>query len=97
MINRQRVAADCPAVTVDASMTAFADDHAQWMADGGGLVHSTLGAPILAENIAAGIDSPNGVVDAWMDSEPHKRNILNCSYTKTGVGNEGTFWVQVFG
>jgi uncharacterized protein YkwD len=96
LVNRQRVAAGCGEVTVDASMTAFAQNHSEWMVDNG-LVHSALGVPILAENIASGIDTPKGVVDAWMESEPHKKNILNCAYTKTGAGNKGTFWTQVFG
>lgn len=96
LINRQRVAAGCGEVTIDSSMTAFAQNHSEWMVDNG-LVHSQLGGEIKAENIASGIDSPNAVVNAWMDSVPHKRNVLNCDYTITGVGNAGTFWTQVFG
>lgn len=54
------------------------------------------------ENIAAGQKSPQEVVNAWMNSEGHRANILNSSYTKLGVGfvttNNGykTYWTQNF-
>lgn len=97
LINEQRVAAGCEAVAVNDTMVAFADDHASWMNNGGGLVHSRLGAPILAENLSQGYTDPQEIVDAWMDSVAHRENILNCSYTDTGVALSGAFAVQVFG
>ena len=38
------------------------------------------------------------VVDAWMNSSGHKKNILNSSYTHIGVGHvkSGNFWTQMF-
>ncbi|WP_018930743.1 peptidoglycan-binding protein [Gracilibacillus lacisalsi] len=48
------------------------------------------------ENIALGYTSPSAVVNAWMDSEGHRRNILNSSYTHIGVGYESDFWTQSF-
>jgi uncharacterized protein YkwD len=56
-----------------------------------------------AENIAAGFNSPQQVMDAWMKSDGHRTNILNSSYTEFGVGyysGSGRFpayWVQDFG
>jgi uncharacterized protein YkwD len=55
------------------------------------------------ENIAAGYGSPEAVVQAWMNSEGHRGNILNRSYAEIGVGYyEGSgkfpsYWVQDFG
>lgn len=58
------------------------------------------------ENIAAGYDSAQKVVAAWMKSEGHRKNILNCRFTVIGVGfdpgqvKEGYgpgSWVQDFG
>lgn len=50
------------------------------------------------ENIAFGYPSPQAVVDGWMDSPGHCSNIMNDSFTQTGVGYyEGNQWVQVFG
>jgi uncharacterized protein YkwD len=58
------------------------------------------------ENIAAGYDSAQQVFNAWMNSDAHRANILNCKFTKTGIGFDpgqvksqwGTgSWVQAFG
>ncbi|MBU9711653.1 serine protease [Bacillus tamaricis] len=38
------------------------------------------------ENIAAGYSSAMHVVDAWMNSEGHRKNILDPNYTHIGVG-----------
>lgn len=55
------------------------------------------------ENIAAGYPSAEAVVEGWMNSEGHRRNILNPEFRELGVGyfySEGTayknFWVQNF-
>ena len=52
------------------------------------------------ENIAMGQSSPSEVVKAWMNSEGHRANILNSSFTKIGVGchsNGSTlYWSQFF-
>lgn len=38
------------------------------------------------ENIAAGYDTPEGVVGGWMNSAGHRRNILNTNYEYFAVG-----------
>ena len=53
------------------------------------------------ENIAMGQRSAAAVMDAWMNSEGHRANILNSSFTKIGVGfhvgTDGTYyWSQMF-
>ncbi|RHW40040.1 hypothetical protein D1B33_04105 [Lysinibacillus yapensis] len=50
------------------------------------------------ENIAMGQTTPKEVVQAWMDSEGHRANILNPAYTHIGVGYaaEGNYWTQHF-
>jgi len=57
-----------------------------------------------AENIAAGLTTPSAVVQGWMNSAGHKKNMLNCAYKSIGVGyahNAGAryrhYWVQTFG
>jgi uncharacterized protein YkwD len=54
-----------------------------------------------AENIAHGQTSPQRVVESWMNSDGHRRNILNSNYTYIGVGvakneNGRLYWVQLF-
>ncbi len=52
------------------------------------------------ENIAAGQKTPEAVMNCWMNSAGHKKNILNPSYKKIGVGcfekNGCKYWVQLF-
>lgn len=39
-----------------------------------------------AENIAAGFTTPQDVLNAWMGSDDHRRNILNACVTDIGIG-----------
>ncbi len=50
------------------------------------------------ENIAQGQRTPEQVVQAWMNSEGHRKNILSADFTHIGVGyNEnGHYWTQMF-
>ncbi|MFB4165156.1 CAP domain-containing protein [Alteribacillus sp. JSM 102045] len=53
------------------------------------------------ENIAAGQQSPEQVVEGWMNSEGHRENILNADFTHIGVGHAeggsyGNYWTQMF-
>ena len=53
------------------------------------------------ENIAYGQRSPEEVVNAWMNSEGHRANILNKNFTTIGIGyyqtaNGTKYWSQLF-
>jgi len=53
------------------------------------------------ENIAMGQKTPADVVNAWMNSQGHRENILNPNFTDIGVGiaksSNGTlYWTQMF-
>lgn len=50
------------------------------------------------ENIAAGQTSPKDVMDCWMNSDGHRKNILSQNYTSIGVGYDPSTncWVQIF-
>jgi hypothetical protein len=53
------------------------------------------------ENIAIGQDSAAEVMDAWMNSEGHRANILNSEFSSVGIGcfyqPDGSIgWVQLF-
>jgi uncharacterized protein YkwD len=53
------------------------------------------------ENVAMGQSNPHAVMTAWMNSPPHRANILNADFTTLGVGVElgggGPYWTQNFG
>ena len=58
-----------------------------------GLRYRTAG-----ENIAFGQRTPQEVMNAWMNSDGHRANILNPSFTQIGVGYaaNGRYWTQMF-
>ncbi|MDX1702109.1 MAG: SafA/ExsA family spore coat assembly protein [Melioribacteraceae bacterium] len=58
-----------------------------------GISYDTAG-----ENIAKGQQSPAEVVEAWWNSEGHKKNMINPAFTEIGVGfsEAGNCWTQMF-
>ncbi len=52
------------------------------------------------ENIAYGYASPKEVMNGWMNSEGHRRNIMDPSFTQLAVGayksGGNLYWVQLF-
>ncbi|WP_085524539.1 CAP domain-containing protein [Tuberibacillus sp. Marseille-P3662] len=53
-----------------------------------------------AENIAKGQDAPKVVMEGWMNSAGHRKNILKKGITHIGVGyaqgQDGPYWSQMF-
>ena len=60
--------------------------------------------PAISENLAKGLFSPAEVVDRWMNSSGHRKNILNPRFTRLGSGvafgetaqGVEVVWVQMF-
>jgi len=52
----------------------------------------------VGENLAQGSNTPEEVVQRWMDSEGHRANILQADFTEIGlaVTDGGPLWAQVF-
>ncbi|NJQ02632.1 CAP domain-containing protein [Streptomyces zingiberis] len=114
LVNQARADAGCPAVTADARLDAAAGKYSDAMADSGNFSHTgTDGSTVdqrveregyrwsaVGENIAKGQPDAGAVMDAWMNSEGHRANILNCGFREMGLGVEeragGPWWTQVF-
>ncbi len=60
-----------------------------------GVTYRTAG-----ENIAYGYATPEQVVNGWMNSEGHRKNILSASFSKIGIGcyksGRTLYWSQFF-
>lgn len=114
LINEQRTKNGLQALKVDDEVQRVARIKAQDMVDSNYFSHTspTYGSPFdmlksfkisyksAAENIA-GNSSNSGAVTSWMNSSGHKANILNSSYTHTGIGvvsssKYGKVFVQMF-
>jgi uncharacterized protein YkwD len=59
---------------------------------------------LVAENIAAGYETPQDVVDGWYNSPLHRANLLNCQLKDVGIGYVYTaqgdfnyYWTADFG
>ena len=99
LINAERDAVGCSALTLNSALQASAAGHSRAMAvknffshtgkNGSTLRSRARGAGYagrkLAENIANGQKSAEAVVAAWMGSKGHRVNILNCAYQDTGI------------
>ncbi len=100
LINQERAKKGCGPLTDNAKLTKAAYRHAEAMAkqdffshtgkNGSTLRSRTRAAGYhgrsLAENIAAGYATPEKVVAQWMASPGHRKNILTCKYTESGIG-----------
>ena len=76
-----------------------ANGHTSYMLEVGQVSHDNFGvrsknlidnvnAIIVAENVAYGFNSAEGVVNAWLNSEKHKATIENPSFTDFGISTE---------
>lgn len=55
-----------------------------------------VGYSTAAENIAMGYRSAADVVNGWLDSSGHRKNIENPDLTHIGIGENSNHWVQIF-
>ena len=119
LVNVERVRAGVPPLVANERLADSAAKYALYLGqagffshvgpDGSTLITRNIKAgyrdPIwLGENIAAGFNSPEATVSAWMNSLPHRSNILDPNFAEVGVANVevpgspyGQYWVQEFG
>ncbi|MEU3826739.1 sigma-70 family RNA polymerase sigma factor [Streptomyces sp. NPDC029080] len=115
LVNKERASAGCGPVTEDTQLDQAAQGLSDDMAARGFFDHTDPdgngpGERITAtgyrwstygENIARGQQTPESVMDSWMNSPGHRANILNCSFKNIGVGvhngSGGPWWTQDFG
>lgn len=124
-VNAARAKAGCQPLRLNSKLMAAAKSHANAMAEQNFFGHagkdgSKFSSRIkrqgysyrtAAENIAAGHRTAMQAVQGWLKSAGHRRNILNCRMTETGIavvyqpddrpirGNPAPlryYWVQVF-
>ena len=107
-INQVREDHDLAKLGRDRCLQRFAIKQAKAMADQQRLFHQNLGkiqracdVGHVGENVAYGPFTAQGMVQQWMQSPPHRANILFRQFRITGVAArqaDGYWWVaQVFG
>lgn len=115
LVNIEREKQGLKPLVLDSKLSSIAGKKSQDMKDNNYFSHQspTYGSPFdmlkqfgvsyrtAGENIAAGQRSAKEVVDGWMNSQGHRENILNASYSRIGVGyvsggSYGSYWTQLF-
>ena len=113
LVNQERTKAGLNAVTLDQNMasaalvrakeieTSFSHTRPNGSKFSTALTEQGVTFKGAGENIAWGQKSPEAVMQAWMNSEGHRANILNKNFTKIGVGYYQNaagrnFWTQLF-
>lgn len=119
LVNNERASRGLVPMRLDVALNNAAEGHSATQAAAGDIFHdapdgSDPGDRISAtgyqfstwgENVAAGYRDPQAVMNAWMNSSGHCRNILNPAFTELGVGyvkRDGDpsryfdYWTQVF-
>lgn len=115
LVNQQRAANDLRALSANAQLMKTATLKSEDMAKLNYFDHTspTYGTPFemmkqfgisyrtAGENIAMGQTSPEQVMNDWMNSEGHRKNILNAAFTQIGIGiaknaNGQYIWTQQF-
>ncbi len=116
IVNRERAKAGCRPLVVHRLLAAAATAHSKDMAtkryfshtgrDGRSpfdrIKQAGYEGRMMGENIAAGQTDAAAVMQAWMNSEGHRANILNCGYKEIGIGyvaggSMRHYWTQNFG
>ncbi|MGW3450945.1 CAP domain-containing protein [Streptomyces sp. NPDC001076] len=114
LVNEERAKVGCSVVSANSSLTKLAEAFSDDMAARDFFDHTdpdgktpwdraaAVGITNLGgENIARGQATAQAVMDAWMNSEGHRANILNCDFKTLGVGvhfgEGGPWWTQDFG
>jgi len=119
LVNQYRSQHGLRALSLSQKLDQAADKFSNRMASGNFFSHtdpsnrSTFSSRIRAEgynggwtgeNIAAGRNTAAAVLQQWIDSPPHRANILNPNFTHMGIGyaynassTYGHYWSQTFG
>jgi len=113
LVNENRRHGGCRDLTLDRRLIGAASEHAADMARHDYFAHESRDGDDAGdrvrdsgyrwrrygENIARGSGSPHDVVDDWMNSPPHRANIMDCRLHEVGLGlaladDHTAYWVQ---
>ncbi|WP_018393245.1 CAP domain-containing protein [Bacillus sp. 37MA] len=110
LVNQERAKQGVSPLQLDTKLSDVARTKSQDMKNKGYFSHQspTYGSPFdmmkqfgitykaAGENIAKGQQTPEEVMDAWMNSDGHRKNILSADFTHIGVGYVDGHWTQMF-
>lgn len=109
LLDAARRNAGCPSLTWDRKAAALARAHSTDMRRRRYFAHESpdgidpfermaaAGIPfsVAGENIAQGYRTGEELFRQWRDSPGHRRNMLDCRYTRHGLGNADDYWTHL--
>ena len=112
LVNTYRKSNDMDTLVIHDFLTELAREHSQKMAEGKtdighdgfenrvDLIIKEIGGGYVAENVAAGINDVEIIINGWLESEGHRINIEG-DYYLTGIGvvtgkNDFRYYTQIF-
>lgn len=114
LVNKERSSRGLKPVVFNSELSKVATIKSQDMIDKNYFDHNspTYGSPFemmrefgvaytsAGENIAMGQKTPQQVMNSWMNSDGHRKNILSPDFTELGVGiysnGSSLYWTQMF-
>ena len=110
LVNEERAKENIPPVSLNKTVTSAAQVRAEEATKSfshtrpngtkcfTALAEADIAYTAAGENLAGKIKTPEKVVDAWMNSPSHRKNIMNPNYSQIGVGyvSSGNYWSQFF-
>ncbi|WP_078411006.1 CAP domain-containing protein [Priestia abyssalis] len=114
LVNQERQKQGLQALQLDTKLSDVAREKSKDMMNKNYFSHTspTYGSPFdmmkqfgiqyrtAGENIAKGQQTPEEVMNGWMNSNGHRKNILSPNFTHIGVGyvegSGSTYWTQMF-
>jgi uncharacterized protein YkwD len=98
LVNQERTKRGLKPLTPSPKLMAVSEDWSQTQANRRRMYHSRNG---YGENVAVGQPNSYAVMNDWMHSRGHRKNILSQQYDSIGVGyvvasNGRPYWTQSF-
>ncbi|KAL6590645.1 PR-1-like protein [Neocallimastix californiae] len=111
LVNKERAKKNVPYLAYSSQLANAALKHSKYQASKKKMTHDESGSystpmkrikkagfnpKACAENVAYNQKTIEKVMESWMNSSGHKKNILNKSYTHFGAGMKDRYWTQNF-
>jgi uncharacterized protein YkwD len=109
LINSRRESIGCPELRWDDRAAALAGEHSRDMVERNFFSHTNpdgkdpfdrmrqagIGFNRAGENMVLGVETGREVYQIWLHSPGHRNNMLDCRFTRQGIGRAGDRWTQV--
>lgn len=114
LVNKERIKNNASPLKINDDLARAADNKAKFLIENNIFEHNTQNKKFsdwikesgynysfIGENLAENFVDSKSTIEAWLESESHKENMLNKNFTETGIAvvqkNNRIIIVQIFG